>query len=184
MAKLIMYVVVSFLTFKLQMKMYKATQFAIKPSTNTMLNIHPYRMYLNSSSTGQCVVLLCTIFNGSPGTSGRLYWSFDELYIYRSPIVGCAHVWPVWSFPSQSCRVVRSSRNDTNPALGITLECKALYNPLANFQPVTSPQFAFMTSLKFFVPEICVTFTASHLLFQLVEGQACCSIEEQCRINC
>lgn len=90
MAKFIMYVVVSFLTFKVQIKMYKATQFAIRPSTNTMLNIHPYRMYLNSSSTGQCgVVLLFTIFNNSPNTSGELYQPFVELCIYRSLIYLC-----------------------------------------------------------------------------------------------
>lgn len=45
-----MYVVVSFLTLRAQMKMYIATQLDISPSTKTMLNMHPYRVYLKESS--------------------------------------------------------------------------------------------------------------------------------------
>lgn len=48
-----MYVVVSFRSFNAQMKMYIATQFDIKPRTNTILNIHPYNVYLNVSSVEQ-----------------------------------------------------------------------------------------------------------------------------------
>lgn len=147
MAKFIMYVVVSFLTFKVQIKMYKATQFDIRPSTNTMLNIHPYRMYLNSSSTGQCVVLF-TIFDNSPNTSGKLYQPFVELCIYRSPIFYlCTRA---ASLELPLAVIQRSSRNDLKPAPGITraiflLVCfhDVLYAPLANVQSLASPQLKF-----------------------------------------
>ena len=49
-AKLIIYVVVSFRTLRVQMKMYMATQLDINPSTNTILNMHPYKVYLKESS--------------------------------------------------------------------------------------------------------------------------------------
>ena len=70
-----MYVVVSFRTLRVQMKIYMATQLDINPSTNTILNMHPYKVYLKESLYMQSELLLLTILEARPVYSVEVLWS-------------------------------------------------------------------------------------------------------------
>lgn len=70
-----MYVVVSFRTLRVQMKMYMATQLDINPSTNTILNMHPYKVYLKESSQKHWELLLLTIIKARSAYCIEVLWS-------------------------------------------------------------------------------------------------------------
>lgn len=78
-----MYVVVSFRTLRVQTKMYMATQLDINPSTNTILNVHPYKVYLNESSK-QLELLLLTIIKARPLYSDKVLWAAAVFLVFRS----------------------------------------------------------------------------------------------------
>lgn len=93
-----MYVVVSFRTLRVQTKMYMATQLDINPSTNTILNVHPYKVYLNESSK-QLELLLLTIIKARPLYSDKVLWAAAVFLVFRSR--------PLYNF-QRICKFLRS----------------------------------------------------------------------------
>ena len=89
-----MYVVVSFRTLRVQMKIYMATQLDINPSTNTILNMHPYSVYLKESLYMQSELLLLTIIKARPAysveatplVSSSLLWYSDPDHLVTSSV--------------------------------------------------------------------------------------------------